>query len=50
MAFKKSIYAVCIILNILFAMHILQNVDRFFLGDAFDILSQNVSKWLIIID
>lgn len=44
MAFKKSIYAVCIILNTLFAMHILQNVDRFFLGDTFGMLFKSVSK------
>ena len=50
MAFKRSIYAVCIILNTLFAMYVYQKEDKFFLGDAFDILSKNVSKWLIIID
>lgn len=44
MAFKKSIYAVCMILNTLFAMHILQNIDRLFLGDTFGTLFKSVSK------
>lgn len=44
MAFKRYIYAVCIILNTLFAMHISQNVDMFFLGDTLGTLFKSASK------